>query len=135
VTISALLVAFAGTTLWALESDGVATITTHAPDGETRSTHVWFVDFDGELWLEAGTPENPWFTDMKRDPRIRFSAAGRSDDYLAEPVAGSETHTRLRQWLRDKYGLRDRWVGLLVDTSHSVAVRLHPAQPGSDSPP
>ena len=29
--------------------------------------------------------------------------------------------------LREKYGLRDRWVGLLVDTSDSLAVRLSPA--------
>jgi hypothetical protein len=128
-TITALLVAFALATAWALEADGVAVIATHAPGDEPRATHVWYVESDGELWLEAGTPENPWFTDVNRNPRVAFSADGRSGDYLAEPVYGPEAHTRIREWLREKYGVRDRWVGLLVDTSQSVAVRLIPAQP------
>jgi len=34
--------------------------------------------------------------------------------------------------LREKYRLRDYWVGLLVDTSISLAVRLNPAAPGPD---
>jgi hypothetical protein len=139
-SIAALLVAFALVTVivtvivtvWALESGGVAVIATHAPEGELRSTHVWYAEPAGELWLEAGTPENPWFTDAQREPQIRFSAEGRSGDYLAEPVYDSEAHTRMRSGLSEKYGWRDRWLGLFVDTTHSVAVRLIPVAPGQD---
>jgi hypothetical protein len=135
-SIAALLVAFVLVTVvvtaWALEAGGVAVIATHAPGGELRSTHVWYAESAGELWLEAGTPENSWFTDAQRDPRITFSAEGRSGDYLAEPVYDSEAHTRMRSGLSEKYGWRDRWLGLFVDTTHSVAVRLIPVAPGQD---
>jgi hypothetical protein len=132
IAIAALLVAFVVVTTWALESGGVAVIMTHAPGGELRSTHVWYAESDGELWIEAGTPENAWFTDAQRDPRIAFSADRRSGNYLAEPVYDLGAHTRMRGWLCEKYGLRDYWVGLLVDSSISVAVRLNPAAPGPD---
>jgi hypothetical protein len=36
----------------------------------------------------------------------------------------------VRAALRAKYGWRDAWVGLLVDSSRSVAVRLREPQPG-----
>ncbi len=119
---------FALVTAWALESGGIAVVETHAPSGSTRSTHVWYVELDGETWLEAGTPDNPWFKDVARDPVLTFTADGRSGRYRAEPLPGPDAHARVRSLLRQKYGLRDRWVGLLVDPSHSVAVRLVPLE-------
>lgn len=121
-----LVAAFFAVTRWVLESGGVAIVETRAPDGNARRTHVWFAESGDELWLEAGTPENAWFVDAQRDPLLRLSAAGRSGRYRAEPIAGS-AHARIRVLLREKYGWRDAWVGLLVDTSRSVAVRLQPA--------
>ena len=55
-----------------------------APDGSIRATHVWFAESDGELWLEAGSPENPWFDDLGRDPRLELRAEGHDGAYLAE---------------------------------------------------
>jgi hypothetical protein len=37
-------------------------------------------------------------------------------------------HDFVRGLMREKYALRDRWVGLLFDTSRSVAVRLVESQ-------
>ncbi len=115
-----------GATWWALESGGVAVIQTRAPDGTVRSTHVWYVEPRGELWLEAGTPDNPWFQDVQRDPLVMLDIDGRTETYVAEPVYHPQAHSRIRSLLREKYGRRDRFVGLLVDTSRSVAVRLVP---------
>ena len=64
--------AFGAITWVALEASDVARIETHTPDGETRTTHVWFVERNDGLWLEAGTPENSWFEDVGRDPRVRL---------------------------------------------------------------
>ncbi len=124
-----LLVAFAATTWWALESDGVAVIETLARDGSVRSTHVWYAEPDGELWIEAGTPENPWFEDLPRNATLTFTADRRSRPYTATPVDDAAGHARIRALLREKYGVRDWWVGLLVDTTRSVAVRLEPEGP------
>jgi hypothetical protein len=37
-------------------------------------------------------------------------------------------HARIRSLIQEKYGGRERWLGLTVDTSRSVAVQLHPAK-------
>jgi hypothetical protein len=123
-----LAAAFGAITWWALEAGGVAVIETRTPEGTTRSTHVWYTQPGEELWLEAGTPENPWFQDIRRHALLGFSADGRSARYVARPVEDPSGHERIRSLIREKYGIRDEWVGLVVDTSRSVAVRLVPAE-------
>ncbi len=124
---AALFAAFGATTWWALEAGGVAVIETQTPEGTTRSTHVWYSQLNEELWLEAGTPENPWFQDIQRHAVLGFSADGRTARYVAQPVEDASGHRRIRSLISEKYGIRDAWVGLVVDTSRSVAVRLVPA--------
>jgi hypothetical protein len=126
IAIAALALAFAATTWWALESGGVAVLGTRTPAGAVRSTHVWFAEPNGELWLEAGTPENAWFQDVQRDPALTFTADGRSSRYIAHPIDDPSGHSRIRALMREKYAFRDRWVGLIADTSRSLAVRLLP---------
>lgn len=128
--VAALLAGFAATSWWALEAGGVAVVETRAADGSVRSTRVWYAEVDGELWLEAATPESSWFKDLQRDPELTLEAGGESRRYVAETVERPSGHARIRSALREKYGLRDWWVGLLVDPSRSVAVRLVPSRLG-----
>jgi len=125
--LAALLTGFVAMTWWALEAGGVAVIETTSPDGSLRETHVWFVEPEGEFWLEAGSPRNPWFLDVQRDPVLKLRADGHVRKTLAHPSDSTGDRDRIRSLLRQKYGLRDRWVGLFVDSSQSVAVRLEPA--------
>jgi hypothetical protein len=122
----ALVVAFAAITWLALESGGVAVVETQAADGSRRATHVWFAEPEGELWLEAGSAQNKWYEDLRRSPRLVFRADGRSAEYVATPFEDPAARARVRALLREKYGLRDRWVGLFVDQSRSLVVRLDP---------
>ena len=119
-----LLLVLASASWWALESGGVAVLETHALEGGQRSTHVWFVELDGVVWLEAGTPESAWLADVGRDDRIRLVVDGESHAYRAEPDRSSSHRPELRAALREKYGLRDWWVGVLFDTARSIPVRL-----------
>jgi len=122
---AALFVAITGL---ALESNGVAVVTTTRPDGSPRETHVWFAELDGVSWLEVGSPENPWFVDAQRSPHIQLALPGAAArPFDARPVPTAEAQQRVRAALHSKYGWRDTWVGLLVDASRSVAVRLEPA--------
>ncbi len=121
-----LVLGLGGITMWALESSGVAVIQTRSADGTPRTTRVWYVQPDGELWLEAGRPDSPWLLDLLRDPWVRFSSDGGTELYDAEPREGLEAHVRIRNLLRAKYGVRDIWINLLADTSNSVAVLLRP---------
>jgi len=128
-SVAALGIALAAITWLALESGGVAIVETHAENGSIRSTHVWFVEPERELWLEAGSAQNAWFDDLGRDPRIALRAEGRHGDFLAVRFEDSSARARIRALLREKYGLRDRWVGLFVDQTRSRVVRLDPAEP------
>lgn len=118
---------FAGLTWWALESGGVARVETRAPDGGARVTHVWYAISAGETWIEAGTPDNAWFRDVGRSSLLTLSIDGEARRYRAEPSRDEAARQRLRSLLRQKYGFRDWWVGLFVDGSRSVPVRLVPA--------
>ena len=112
-------------TWWALESSDVVVVTTQTAEGESRDTHVWFVEHQGELWLEAGTPENPWYLDIQRNPELRLQEeGGPAATFVARPMP--ERSADVRALLSRKYAVRDRWVGLFVDSSRSVAVRLLP---------
>ena len=124
--LAAALAAFVAVTWWTLESGGVAVVETRRADGSTRSTHVWYVEPDGEIWLEAGAPSNGWFVDVQRNAELQFTAGDHSGRYLAASVADESGHRQIRDMIRAKYGLRDRWISLLIDTSESVAVRLIP---------
>ncbi len=42
------------------------------------------------------------------------------------PKPGAAGHRLIRSLLREKYGWADVWVGLIQDTSQSIAVRLLP---------
>jgi len=111
---------------WVLESSGVAIVETHTPEGGLRSTHVWYARSGDAIWLEAGRPEHPWYQDIRRDPHIVLRADGESGEFDAATVPGRSAHEYVRRILREKYGLRDRLLGWVVDTSPSIAVRLTP---------
>ena len=126
----ALLLAFAGVTWAALEASDVAVLETRGADGGVRRTRVWFAEHDGALWLEAPTPEREWLLDVQISPRVGLERGDSPEIFEAVPVTGGDGHEQIRTLLRAKYGWRDWWVGLLQDTSHSVAVRLVPPAAG-----
>ena len=114
-----------GLVTWhALESQEVAVLTTRTADGTARTTRVWVARREGALWIEAATPERAWYVDVLRDPRLQLQIEGRTVEARAAPVPGEDGHREIRRLLREKYGWADAWVGLLQDTSRSVAVRV-----------
>ncbi len=125
------LVLLVGGALWfALESGEVGVLRTTRPNGTTRDTRVWFAQHGERIWLEAATPDRSWYLDIQRAPTVILELPAGSRSYRAQPQPGPLDHARVRTLLREKYGLRDWWVGLFQDTSHSVAVRLAPAFEG-----
>ena len=95
-----------------------------AAGGDWRETRVWIAEAEGALWVEAATPERAWLEDVLRDPGVELLRGGERLRLRAEPVPGPEGHARIRSLLRAKYGWADVWVGLVQDTSRSLAVRL-----------
>ncbi|MFQ5415634.1 MAG: hypothetical protein ACE5FL_01170 [Myxococcota bacterium] len=128
--IASALASFFGVTWYALESGGVAIVATRPANGPERRTHVWYVEPRDELWIEAGTPQNGWFVDLENDRELHFSADGIAARYRALPSSDPADQRRIRSLIRAKYGWRDRWVGMFVDSSKSVPVRLQPLARG-----
>jgi hypothetical protein len=129
---AAVLLALFALGWWVLESSGVAVVETRSADGGTRSTHVWYVMRDAELWLEAGTPENGWYLDIQHSPILKITIGEASQVRRAVPVPDRSVQREIRALLRAKYGVRDELVGVFVDSSGSVAVRLSAADPPPD---
>ena len=118
------LAAFGGITLYALEGQEVVVLRTTDDRGTARATRVW-IAFDGDhAWIEAATPERDFYRDLLVRPDAELIRRGATARVRAEPVPGPDAHEHLRALLRAKYGLADWWVGLLQDTSRSVAVRI-----------
>ena len=128
VALAAVLAGLAALTGVALEGGGVAVLETRAPGGTPRITRVWVVEEDGSLLLEAANAERPWYRDVLLDPLVRLEREGRGEAFRAVPEPGKAGRRRVRELLRARYGWRDVWVGLLQDTSGSIAVHLEPVE-------
>ncbi len=127
VVLVALLLFGSGTWL-ALESQEVVVLRTRSDDGSFRETRIWVADSQGLLWIEAATPERSWYRELVANPRVELVRNGGTRSFMAEPMEEPEGHEQIRKLLRAKYGFADWWVGLLQDTSRSVAVRLRPVK-------
>jgi len=127
--LAVLVLAFAGITWWALESSGVALLRTQRADGSIRTTHVWYADDAGVTWVEAATVERGFLTDLHRYPVLLLARDGAEASYRAEVSDAPADRAHVRALLRAKYGLRDVWVSLLTDTSHTLALKLHRVTP------
>jgi hypothetical protein len=121
------IIALVTVTLVALEGVEVVQLRTTAPDGSVRTTRTWVADADGATWIEAANPERPFLQDLSAHPEVSL-VRGRATYHLhAVPLSGDGPHRKIRRLLRAKYGWADAWIGLIADTSRSVAVRLEPA--------
>jgi hypothetical protein len=84
------------------------------------------VEHDGTIWVEAATAARGFLLDIRRTPEVILSRGSEASAYHAEVLDRPSGHARVRALLRGKYGCRDWWVGLLQDTSRTVAVQLRP---------
>lgn len=123
-----------GLVTWAaLESAEVVVLRTFDVNGIAFDSRVWIADDEnGTGWIEAAEPEKPFYLRLVARPEVELVRRGESTTVRAVPVPGEDAHGAIRAMLAAKYGWRDRWVGLLVDTSRSVAVRLERLEPAPD---
>ncbi len=128
ITIAVIAVAAGAITWWALEGHEVVVIHTVSAGGSSHATRVWIADERGFSWIEAATPERPFYRDLLTNPRVELDRHGQRSRYLAEPVPNPDGHRQIRQLLAAKYGIADCWIGLLQDTSRSLAIRLQPSR-------
>ena len=78
-----------------------------APDGSARETRVWIADEGAHSWLEAATPERPWYLDVLERPRVEVKRGGLLLTFDAVSLPGAQGREHIRGLLREKYGIRD----------------------------
>lgn len=118
---------FAAITLAALEIPEVVVVRTRDPSGGMRTTRTWIADADGLAWIEAANPEREFYRSIVADPDIELERHGALRRYHAVPLANPDGHRLIRRLLAEKYGVADWWIGLIADTSRSIAIRLEPS--------
>ena len=122
--IGLLLAAGAAVTLAALEGREVAVLSTIDAAGTRQETRVWVADDAGTAWVEAANTERPFLRALEQLPDVTLRRDGLARACRATVVPNPDGHERIRRLLAAKYGWADCWIGLLTDTSQSVAVRL-----------
>jgi hypothetical protein len=119
-----LVAVLAGTTLVALEGGEVVVLRTHDDQGTPRETRTWVADDAGAAWIEAANGDRPFLRQLRATPDVELRRGGAWRPCRGAEVSNPEGHVRIRQMLAAKYGWKDRWIGLLTDTSRSLAIRL-----------
>ena len=128
VVAAAVLAAFLATTLLALEGQEVVVLRTFDGDGNAHETRTWVADEDGFVWIESANPERKFYRHVLKNSHVELKRGGVVLSFTATPAVNPEGHLRIRRLLREKYGWADRWIGLIADTSESIALRLEPLQ-------
>lgn len=123
-TVLGIAVLFTAVTLLALEGREVVVLRTFDARGQARETRTWVADEDGYTWIEAANSERPFLLQLQAKPEVELRRGGRLQHCRASAISNPDGHQRIRRLLTAKYGWADGWVGLLTDTSGSLAVRL-----------
>jgi hypothetical protein len=113
-------------TLVALEGQEVVVLRTSDGRGHTRETRTWVADHAGLVWIEAANPEREFYHHILENPDVELQRRAEVRRYHAVSVATPDGHALIRRLLVEKYGWADRWIGLIADTSQSIAIRLEP---------
>ncbi|HVP28595.1 MAG TPA: hypothetical protein VMW35_05480 [Myxococcota bacterium] len=102
----------------------VVTLRTWDSIGVEYNTHVWVVDDQGSIWVRSGDPNSGWLERLHARPSCELERAGEWRKYVATPVPGAAE--RINSLMAEKYGWADAVIGLVMDRSASVPVRLSP---------
>lgn len=111
-------------TLVALEGGEVVVLRTTGNDGKVTETRLWIADEGGSAWIEAANEGRPFYRDILQRPDVELVRGGKVERFHAEPITTADGHPKIRRLLSEKYGWADWWIGLIADTSDSIAIRL-----------
>jgi hypothetical protein len=106
----------------------VVTLRKWSAGGTISNARLWIVDDGGRYaWLHHGYADSDWIRRLAIDPVVTIERGGMERQYRARPDL--ESHQRVHELLREKYGIADRWVRLVTggtERCRAVPVRLEP---------
>jgi len=108
----------------------VVQLRTHDETGKEWTTKMWVVDVGDVTWIRVANPRRGWYRRLLANPRVELERGGRVEPRLAIPDASPEAADTVDEAFAAKYGLVDRWYGLLA-RHDPVPIRLVPVEPES----
>jgi hypothetical protein len=112
-------------TYFAGEQREVVVLRTLDERGVRYDTKLWVVDLGAVTWVRVARPDRPWYHRLRANPRVELVRGGRVSKVLAIPEDSGATRSAVDEAFRAKYGLVDRWYGLLVRRD-AIPIRLVP---------
>ncbi len=109
----------------ASEIGEVVVLTTKDAAGEAAETRLWIVDYEDSQWLRTQAGGSGWSGRLLASDSVTIERAGVAVSYHA--VAVADRSAAINELMRDKYGLSDSFISLLVGGREgSIAIRLDP---------
>lgn len=122
--IAAVPVVLVAAILLASESGEVVVLTTYDAAGEARTTRVWAVDYEGQVWLRSGSPQSGWFKDIEHRTDITVVRNGNTVRASARPDVGQRA--AINELMRAKYGAADAFIAVVFGRDDAVPIRVVP---------
>jgi len=107
------------------EQTEVVVLHTRDERGAEFSTKMWVVDLGDVTWVRVANPRRAWYQRLLANPRVELERRGSVDARVAIPDDSPATRAAVDEAFAAKYGLVDRWYGLLV-RHDAVPIRLVP---------
>jgi hypothetical protein len=110
------------------EQTEVVRLLTRDETGQPWMTKMWVVDIGDVTWVRVANPQRAWYRRLLANPKVELERGGRVQPRLAIPDETPATRASVDEAFAAKYGLVDRWYGLLV-RHDAVPIRLVPREP------
>jgi hypothetical protein len=107
------------------EQTEVVVLRTFDEAGAAHDTKMWVVDHEGAPWVRVANPERAWYQRLRARPRATLLRAGATIEVDATTDGSPGTRQLVDQAFARKYGLTDRWYGILLRRG-SIPIRLDP---------
>jgi hypothetical protein len=110
---------------WVDEGEVVQLTTFDARD-HAHETDLWIVDIDGLRYVRADLPGADWLERLRAHPEAELRRDGSEERVRAAPVDDPAVRAAVERAMAAKYGLLDRFVGVIRDEAKAVSVRIEP---------
>ncbi len=116
-----------GTMALASEMGGEVVIVSTTDDRDVPfETSLWIVDYRGSQYLRAGDRDSAWVQRLKKRPTIQMERRGETVTYRALPDPSNTAN--INALMAQEYGIADQLIGLMRDSSKTLALRLEKVQ-------
>ena len=103
----------------------IVTLRTTDAAGAVHETRIWVVDADGHAWLRAGDPKSGWLSRLTERSQVDVERGGQRATFTAVPQPSERD--RINALFLAKYGIADRYIGMLFGRDDATPIRLDPS--------